>query len=106
MAEIKFTGVTYDYNNVTINIAEGAIGISAIGISGVTIGTAADYDRIANLAPTVCKINDCVDSIANTACPVVGVSAITMKTTNTGGNIQTLTLKKIGNKLNCRVSTL
>lgn len=106
MSEINFTGVTYDYNNVTISIAKDAIDVSALGLSGVTIGTAADYDRIANLAPTVCKIRDGVTSVANTACPVIGASAITMRTTNTGGNTKTYTLKKSGNKLNCKVTTV
>lgn len=106
MAEIKFTGVTYDYNNVTINIAEDVVGASKIGITGVKIGTAADYDRIANLSPTVCKIHDDVTSVANTTCPVIGASAITMRTTNTGGNVKTYTLKKSGNNLNCKVTTV
>ena len=106
MAEIKFTGVTYDYNNVNISIAEDAVSASQIGVSGVTIGTASDYDRIVNLTPTVCRVNDAVSSVANTACPVIGVSAITMRTTTTGGNVRTYTLKKNGNKLNCRVSTV
>ena len=102
----KFTGVTYDYNNVTINIAEDVVGASKISISGVTIGAADDYDRIANLAPAVCKVNDAVTSVANFGCPVIGGSAITMRTTNTDGNIKTYTLKKSGNKLNCKVTTV
>lgn len=100
MGEIKFTGVTYDYNNVTINIAEDVVGASQIGVSGVTIGSAADYDRIANLAPTVCKVNDEVSSVQAIACPVVGASKITMTASS-----KTYTLKKDDDKLNCKVTS-
>lgn len=100
MAGLKFTGVKYDYNNVTINIPVDIVGASAIGTSGVTIGTAADYDRIANLAPTVCKVNDEVSSVANIGCPVIGASAITMSVSS-----KTYTLKKKDQTLNCKVTS-
>ena len=61
MADIKFTGVTFDYNNITIQIASDVLGVSQIGISGVTIGSAADYDRMKGLLPTLCKIKDSVN---------------------------------------------
>lgn len=100
MAAIKFTGVTYDYGNINISIASDAIGISKIGTSGITLGGSADYDRIAGLAPTVCKIKDAASSVYNTATPAVGASAITMTASS-----KTYTLKKIGNKLNCKVTS-
>lgn len=104
MPEIKFTGVTYDYNNVTINIAEGDISASALALSGVTIGTAADYDRIANLIPAVMKVRDDVSSVSYFGLPLVGASAITMAATSTTNVRKTYTLKKKGNKLNCKVT--
>lgn len=100
MAVIKFTGVRYDYNDITIQIASDVVGVSAIGTSGVTIGGAADYDRIAGLAPTVCKIKDAASSVYATATPAVGVSAITMTASS-----KTYTLKKKGNDLNCKVTS-
>ena len=58
MADIKFSGVKYDYNNVTIGISGDEIGISRIGTSGITIGGAADFDRIKGLCPTSGKVID------------------------------------------------
>ena len=58
MAEIKFTGVRYDYNEVTIQIASDVVGVSQIGISGVKIAGAAEFDRIKGLTPTIGKIKD------------------------------------------------
>lgn len=104
MPEIKFTGVTYDYNNVTINIAEDAIGASALAISGITIGTAADYDRIANLIPAVVKVRDEVSKVSYFGLPLVGASEITMAATSTTSARKMYTLKKDGNKLNCKVT--
>lgn len=105
MAGLKFTGVTYDYNNVTINIPVDIVGASKIGTSGVTIGSAADYDRIVNLVPTVCKVKDDVSSVANYGCPYIGVSAIRMSIKNTSADTKNYTLKKVGNKLNCKVTS-
>lgn len=62
MADIKFTGVTFDYNSVTIQIASDVIGASQIGISGVKIGTAADFDRIKSQLPGVVNVKDGVSS--------------------------------------------
>lgn len=104
MPEIKFTGVKYDYNNVTIDIAEGDISVSALAISGVTIGSAADYDRIASLVPTVVKVRDDVSSVRYFGLPLVGVSAITLTATSTASARKVYTLKKDGSKLNCKVT--
>lgn len=100
MAELKFTGVKYDYNNISINIVEGDISVSALASSGITLGSASDYDRIAGLAPTVAKINDGVSSVQAIACPLVGASAITMSASS-----KTYTLTKDDNKLNCKVTS-
>lgn len=97
---VKFTGVKYDYNNVKISIATGAISVSKIGTSGITIGGAADYDRIAGLAPTVCKVDDGVSDVHNIGCPVISTSAITMSMSS-----KTYTLKKVGDNLNCKVTS-
>ena len=100
MAEIKFTGVDYDYGNITIQIASDALSVSALASSGITIGGAEDYDRIASLAPTVCKIKDGVSDVYNIGCPIVSASAITMAASS-----KTYTLKKDDDKLNCKVTS-
>ena len=97
------TGIKFDYNNITIQIAEGDISVSKLASSGITIGTAKDYDRVIGLTPTVCKINDQVKSVQNFACPVITSSKIIMGTTS-GGSLKTYTLKKVGNKLNCKAT--
>ena len=58
MADVKFTGIRYEYNNVTIQIAEGDISVSKIRTSGITIGGAVDFDRIMNLQPGEIKVKD------------------------------------------------
>lgn len=79
---LKFTGVTYDYNNVTIRIAEDVVGASKIGISGVKIGTDADFDRIMNLYPGNIKVKDDVNNLYhNFSTPnSISTSAITLYT--------------------------
>lgn len=55
-------GVKYDYNDITIEIPVNAMGASQIGISGVKIGVAADFDRIKSQLPGLVKVNDAVSS--------------------------------------------
>lgn len=87
-------GLRYDYNDLYIEIPVDIMGASQIGVSGVTIGTAADYDRIKKLAPQVARINDKVSGVATIGCPVVGDSSITIETGDTD-----VTLTKSGGKL-------
>lgn len=98
------TGIKFDYNNITIQIAEDDISVSKLASSGITIGTAADYDRVAGLAPTVCKIDDHVKNVHNFACPEIRTSKITMGTTG-GGSLVTYSLSKKGSTLNCKVTS-
>lgn len=94
------TGIKFDYNNITIQIAEGDISVSKLASSGITIGTAADYDRIVGLTPTVCKIDDGVSDVHYITCPLVGASAIAMSASS-----KNYILKKNGNTLNCKASS-
>lgn len=55
-------GVRYDYNEVYIEIPLNAMGASQIGISGVKIGSAAEFDRIKSQLPGVVKVKDKVSS--------------------------------------------
>lgn len=55
-------GVRYDYNEVSIEIPVNAMGASQIGISGVKIGSAAEFDRIKSQLPGVVKVDDGVSS--------------------------------------------
>lgn len=79
---LKFTGVNYDYNNVRIQIAEDVVGASKIGISGVKIGTAEDFDRIMNLYPGNIQVKDDVNNLYyNFTTPnAITTSAITLYT--------------------------
>ena len=55
-------GVRYDYNNVRIEIPVNAMGASQIGISGVKIGCAAEFDRIKSHLPGDIAVEDGVSS--------------------------------------------
>ena len=49
-------GVSYDYNNITITIGEGAMGISKIAASGIPIGGSQEFNRIKNQTPAALKV--------------------------------------------------
>ena len=51
-------GVKYEYNDVFIKIPVDIMGASKIGITGVKIGSAAEFDRIKGLTPTIGRIKD------------------------------------------------
>lgn len=87
-------GLRYDYNELYIEIPVDIMGASKIGTTGVVIGSAADYDRIANLAPQVARVNDKVSEVAAIGCPVVGDSSITIET-----GAKDVTLTKSSGKL-------
>lgn len=55
-------GVRYDYNEVSIEIPVNAMGASQIGISGVKIGGAAEFDRIKSQLPGLVTVKDEVSS--------------------------------------------
>ena len=55
-------GVRYDYNEVSIEIPVNAMGASQIGISGVKIGSAAEFDRIKSQLPGLVTVKDEVSS--------------------------------------------
>lgn len=55
-------GVRYDYNDVCIEIPVNAMGASQIGISGVKIGGAAEFERIKSHLPGLVTVKDGVSS--------------------------------------------
>ena len=94
-------GVKYEYNDVYIEIPVDIMGASQIGISGVTIGTADDYDRIKGLLPTSCRMKDDV----NDECGVVSISE------NAAGltfaiDQHAYALKKKDGTLNCKATSI
>ena len=94
-------GVKYEYNDVYIEIPVDIMGASQIGISGVTIGTADDYDRIKGLLPTNCKINDAVSEECIVTSPSETAGGIVAL-----GTYHSYTIKKKDDTLNCKVTEI
>lgn len=72
---LKTGGIRYEYNNVTIQIPVSMMGASQIGITGVKIGSAKDYDRILSQYPGNIKIRDDVDEFYCNFSMPTGVSS-------------------------------
>lgn len=94
-------GVNYNYNDVYIEIPVDIMGASQIGVSGVTIGTAADYDRIKGLRPTNCRMKDDVNE-------EYGVNTINENAAGLTFAIDrhTYVLKKKDGTLNCKATSI
>ena len=93
-------GVKYEYNDTYIEIPVDIMGASAIGISGVKIGSSKDYDRIKGLLPCQARIDDKVSSIAD----VVVLNQGTNKIQATSGS-NNIALSKSGSDLIYKVTT-
>lgn len=93
-------GVNYNYNDIYIDIPVDIMGASQIGIGGVTIGTAADYDRIKGLLPTNCRMKDDV----NEECGINSIDENAAGLTFAIGN-HAYVLKKKDGTLNCKATS-